>query len=537
KTRNSRPGVVVESEKEEGADKKLKVQHTLEDLDISLCSQERNRILTFPCWRYLSGLDMLPQSAAMAVLFYAVCCGGQTCDLTKPYFKSRNFFSVLHWDPVDIPGQSMLYSNISTPVCDLTDVMSEVTSTVAASYRAVVSIGNLCIGDVKFNPFRETPEVSVMSNATHLNVTASPPRMPWNQSIENMSNWRTRHHPLTSSSVQYTVQITRPQSKEYVSWSRSLFIWLLETDVQYCGVVYYTLTHPAWFRPSENTTFCHNVSAPNSLFHILIWPCFLAVFMVICLSITFYQLRGKGKHELTISLFQIIPGNKPQIPFCSYPKDEFSDLEVRKNHSVINLEAPDFTALESGNRESSVPYASQKPYRHSQDALHQSTSLSSVSYSLCLPGQIPNQSSNKTSIHSPDPERLSAGSASDLCQTQPLTASLINIHPNFSNVNQHSGLSDGTSSLQTEVFLVQSGNTGLQINNLFFVSVSESKSTAQGDKHSPKERCPLLNDLIEMDSDYLPVHIMSTDYKRGLLLSSIDREEQEEQRTYIMRPA
>lgn len=44
------------------------------------------------------------------LLFVCVGCWCQSCNLTKAYFKSKNFFSVLHWDAVDIPGQTVLYS-------------------------------------------------------------------------------------------------------------------------------------------------------------------------------------------------------------------------------------------------------------------------------------------------------------------------------------------------------------------------------------------------------------------------------------------
>lgn len=43
-------------------------------------------------------------------LCLCVGCWCQSCNLTKAYFKSKNFFSVLHWDAVDIPGQTVLYS-------------------------------------------------------------------------------------------------------------------------------------------------------------------------------------------------------------------------------------------------------------------------------------------------------------------------------------------------------------------------------------------------------------------------------------------
>ncbi len=147
------------------------------------------------------------------------------------------------------------------------------------------------------------PQLSVTSNQTHLNVTVSPPMAAWNCSIENSGFWG---KDFLKRSVKYTVCLTHPESlagkviipaspsvvirihvitllfyvlvalsiytvcgnvslQVFEGTSRSVFIWLVETDVQYCGDVLYTLTHPGRSSPSQNASFCVTVSGNSTV--------------------------------------------------------------------------------------------------------------------------------------------------------------------------------------------------------------------------------------------------------------------------------
>nr|WRW24788.1 cytokine receptor family member B14a [Megalobrama amblycephala] len=465
---------------------------------------------------------MWPLRAAIFLL----CCAGcwcQSCNLTKAYFKSKNFFSVLHWDAVDIPGQTVLYSvqynfygnsyqpvtwcqNISAPFCDLTDAMSVVLTDISIKCHAKITVDGQCVGDAKFVPFRQTtlaaPQLSVASNKTHLNVTVSPPMIPWNRSIESIRAW---------GGIKYIVHLTQPKSVEgkvFENTSRSVFIWLVETDVQYCGDVVYTLTHPGWPNHSESASFCVSVSDPNSWFHILMWPGLLALLLLlIILPIMLCQLSVKRKPSLP-KVLMLSNNNSP--PFCSDPRDYISKVEVRTGYDPL--------AIFPQQKVNVNAYASQEPYRCQQDVPVHNSAESSVHYSLCLPDQNSNEPSSdgRTEETSLD----STGSESVLI------------------------ISDTESSSETLVVPVRPTENGeLRFHDCLFQLNTHlsSPAAARESEGLTGEQTPLLTDLNQKDfrcnSSYLSVHvpdIMTSNYRQNWV-PGIPLEGNQDQRTYIQR--
>uniref|UniRef100_A0A8C1Q5L3 Interferon lambda receptor 1 n=1 Tax=Cyprinus carpio TaxID=7962 RepID=A0A8C1Q5L3_CYPCA len=323
----------------------------------------------------------------LTLLFWSAGCWAHSCNRTKAYFESRNFFSVLRWDPLDVPGQTLLYSvqfnlygtpyepvtwcqNISTPVCDMTEVMTHVMSDVTSKYHVKVSSSGQCLGEVVFTPFWQTtlaaPQLSVTSNQTHLNVTVLPQMTAWSCSIENISFWG---KGFQRPSVKYTVRLTLPESLVYEDTSRSVFIWLVETDEQYCGDVIYTLTHPGRSSPSENNTFCVTVSGDST----------------VCARVENYSL---------LSLQREILPKKSIHAFCSYPRDDISKVEV---WSGFDEKLEPQAVFEPQKSESMV----NEPSYASQEHCDQS----SVHYSMCLSNQISsNDTTDETSSDSFGPE-------------------------------------------------------------------------------------------------------------------------------------
>uniref|UniRef100_A0A8C1SNR6 Interferon lambda receptor 1 n=1 Tax=Cyprinus carpio TaxID=7962 RepID=A0A8C1SNR6_CYPCA len=405
------------------------------------------------------------------------CCWAHSCNRTKAYFESRNFFSVLRWDPVDVPGQTLLYSvqfnlygtpyepvtwcqNISTPVCDMTEVMTHVMSDVTSKYHVKVSSSGQCLGEVVFTPFWQTtlaaPQLSVTSNQTHLNVTVLPQMTAWSCSIENISFWG---KAFQRPSVKYTVRLTLPESLVYEDTSRSVFIWLVETDEQYCGDVIYTLTHPGRSSPSENASFCVTVSAPNSWFHILIWPGLIALLLLIILPITLCQLSFKKMHSLPKVLVSdcVIFKLEPQAVF-----------EPQKSESMVN--EPSYASQEHCDREWT---------RNQPDVPVQDSRESSVHYSMCLSNQISSDdTTDETSSDSFGPESF-------------LTLLI-------SNTENSSGP--------------------------LVVPVRSAKNA---------EGTPLLSDHVQNNSSYVS-DVVTSNYRQNSL-PEIPPEGQREQRTYIMR--
>uniref|UniRef100_A0A671REG6 Uncharacterized LOC107665909 n=1 Tax=Sinocyclocheilus anshuiensis TaxID=1608454 RepID=A0A671REG6_9TELE len=429
-----------------------------------------------------------------------VSCWAQSCNRTKAYFESWNFFSILHWDPVDVPGQTLLYSvqfnlygkpyepvtcfqNISTPVCDMTDVMTHVMSDVTSKYHAKVSASGQCLAEVMFKPFWQTtfaaPQLSVTSNQTHLNVTVLPQMTAWSCSIENISFWG---KGLQRPSIKYTVRLTHPESLVFEDTSRSVFIWLVETDEQYCGDVLYTLTHPGRSSPSENASFCVTVSAPNSWLHILIWPGLLALLLLIILTIMLCQLSVKIKHSLPEALVSdcvifTIMGNE-----ASYVSQDHCDHEWTRNQPDV-------------------------PVQNSPE--------SSVHYSMCSPGQISiepssDDTTDETSSDSFGPESESVLIGHTENSSGPL---VVSVRP--------------------------AKNGELQFHDLLFQRDTGQSSPvpSQDSEVLTGERTPLLSDLVQNNSSDLPVHVsdvVTSNYRQNWL-PGIPLEGQRDQRTYVMR--
>ncbi|XP_050987178.1 interferon lambda receptor 1 [Labeo rohita] len=481
----------------------------------------------------------------LRVAIFLLCCAGcwgQSCNQTKAYFESRNFFSVLHWDPV--PGQTVLYSvqynlygspyepvtwcqNISTPVCDMTNVMTHVMSDVTSKYHAKVYAGGQCLGEVAFSPFWQTtfvaPQLSVTSNQTHLNVTVSPPMAAWNCSIESIRFWG---KGFMKSSVNYAVRLTQPESlagKVFEDTSRSVFIWLVETDVQYCGEVSYTLTHPGWSGPSENASFCVTVSAPNSWFHIVLWPGLLALLLLIALPIMLCQLSVKTKSSLPKAL-KIVPKNSSP-PFCSDPQDVISEVEVWSGFAKLEPQA--VFPPQKSEIVFNAGYASQEPCDHEwtrdqPDIPVPDSAESSVHYSMCMPVPISSE---------PSFDGTTDKTGSDSFGPDSISTFLI------------SHLDTGSSSGPLVVPVRSAENGALQFHDCLFQCNTGQSSPApfQDSVGLTREQIPLLSDLIQKDSrcnsSYLPVHVpdvVTSNYRQNWI-PGIPLEGQQDQRTYIMR--
>ncbi|XP_052473807.1 interferon lambda receptor 1 [Carassius gibelio] len=478
---------------------------------------------------------MWPLRVTMFVLYFA---GGwtQSCNRTKAYFESRNFFSVLRWDPVDVPGRSLLYSvqfnlygkpyepvtwcqNISTPACDMTDVMTHVMSDVTSKYHAKVSSSGQCLGEVVFTPFWQTslaaPQLSVTSNQTHLNVTVLPQMTAWSRSIENISFWG---KGFQRPSVKYTVRLTHPESlagKVYEDTSRSVLIWLVETDEQYCGDVMYTLTHPGRSSPSENTFFCVTVSAPNSWFHILIWPGLLALLLLIILPIMLCQLWLKSQKAEKPKALQILPKESSHV-LCLDPRDCISKVEVWSGFDEKLEPQAVFAPWKSKMLDNEASYASQEHCDHEwtrnqPDIPVQDSRESSVHYSMCFPARNNEDATDETS--------------SDSCGPQSVSTLLIAHTENSSGTLVVPVRSAKNGALQFHECLLQR-DTGQS-----FPAPSQDSEGFTGD------RTPLLSDRGQNNSSFRPVHVpdvVTSNYRQNWL-PGIPLEGQRDQRTYIRR--
>uniref|UniRef100_A0A8C7TAS0 Fibronectin type-III domain-containing protein n=1 Tax=Oncorhynchus mykiss TaxID=8022 RepID=A0A8C7TAS0_ONCMY len=217
---------------------------------------------------------MWPRKVIVLLLYYYGC---SAIGEGKPYFISRNFNTVLHWNKVDSPDEGVLYSvhyqrhgepykpkiecqNITTLSCDLT---AETPYIYQNSYYAEVFADSHSLGRTAlFKPLRDTilgpANVSVTPTTSSLKVTVTLPLGPDNKtSIEEIFNSTSfsYHYPPTL----YILNITHPSWAAQVHKNTTgefVLNHLKNNSVKYCGYVVYTPTREMYRNASESSTFC-----------------------------------------------------------------------------------------------------------------------------------------------------------------------------------------------------------------------------------------------------------------------------------------
>ncbi|MEQ2250603.1 hypothetical protein ILYODFUR_002664 [Ilyodon furcidens] len=212
------------------------------------------------------------------------------------HFLSRNFYNVLHWDPVEpaFPGQKVLYSvqywrddekqywikqecqNITRLSCNLT---TETPSVYDVHYRAKVMVNGSCLYiTTNFKPLRDTvlgpPLLSWHTTSSTLHVNVTLPRGPNGVSVADIIT--SSKKGLLKAVPEYTLKITHPQwaAQVITSTTGHFDINLKYNQSEYCGHVVYIPT-PEWGRSvSENASFC--VSLPDYPQIPLQWPLLIA---------------------------------------------------------------------------------------------------------------------------------------------------------------------------------------------------------------------------------------------------------------------
>ncbi|XP_052002502.1 uncharacterized protein LOC127657700 [Xyrauchen texanus] len=487
----------------------------------------------------------------LTAVIYFLCCSGfccHGCNLTKPYFQSSNFYNVLRWDDVEIPGQGDLYSvqyhiygeayepvtwcqNISDSRCDLTNVTTDVDS----RYFAKITASGRCLGEVTFSPLKQTtleaPQLSVLRNNTSLTVKVTPPMGPHNRPIEMISCWGTCKD-LGTQSIKYKVHLTHPKSVAgmvFEGTSDSVVIWLVETDKQYCGDVVYSLTLPFSPRQSEKASFCVNVSARQSWFLIFLLPGLVALVLLIIIPIVLYQQSVRRTCSLPKAL--MLPRTNTLPLWDNTTWDDISKVQVESGFSDICQKLSQVSFAQE--RYEDIGYASQDSHdpewkrdsAGSQQGTAGDGSEPSVSYSMAVGC----------------PDDPSTEDRTD--ETSFELSGLQSVLVEGTNVPANKEFADSDTNCKPLVVPVITGSSGaLQLPEFVFQS---SPLLALG------ERTPLLTDLLIQDSrcnvDYLPVHVSKmsgglslsfsgeTSNYRENCLPGMSLERQQDQRTYILQ--
>ncbi|XP_024123920.1 interferon lambda receptor 1 isoform X2 [Oryzias melastigma] len=235
------------------------------------------------------------------------------------YFVSRNFYNVLHWDPVKpaFPGEKVLYSvqywrddeepyqkkaecqNIADLSCNLT---AETPSLHDVRYKAKVFVNGSAIGfTTSFMPLRDTvlgpPVLSTHATKSALHVKVALPKGPKGDSVGDIiTSSKTGFSRVT---VLYILKITHPEwaAQEIKNTSGQFEIKLKNNKTVYCGYVIYNKS-PEIGHASQNATFC--VTLPED--PAVVWPWLLlsaavvsGVAIILAVSICNYVKGGKTK--------------------------------------------------------------------------------------------------------------------------------------------------------------------------------------------------------------------------------------------------
>ncbi|XP_036414544.1 interferon lambda receptor 1 [Colossoma macropomum] len=447
--------------------------------------------------------------------------------MTRLYFASRNFYSMLSWDEVDIPGQNVLYSveykqygeswrpmvkcqNISTTSCDFSSIITDI----YMEHYARIMINSMCFENSKpFIPIQLTtlgaPEVSVSTAESSFTVTVTTPMGPQNRSVKEISR-----DGSGQLHVNYEVRLTHPASKAGQKGIRNtsgvITLSNLEVNTEYCGTVFFLWTHPSNLKQSESTTFCVTIPVKPWM-HMFIMPGLIALFLLITLALVSCQLYVTRKSRLPKVL--IMP--KISNPPCySDPKVKLDDVRIC-SESPWKFDKPESGLCpvmeESKDVNEGGSYAAQdcqdlpwrcNSYTNQQVAPVENCSQSNdsaTSYSMVLTSMVPEDPEE-----SPD----SAIESNDLPGTTPCAGDCIDLW----NQRPAQGLDEKDPDSNSKALVLpvsRVANGKLEFSQLTFLPelLSPSGLLANGSEITPLitgltpagERTPLLTDLVTMD--------------------------------------
>lgn len=306
----------------------------------------------------------------------------------RPYFASRNFKNVLHWDNVDNPGggevlYSVLYrsdempafrpkaacQNLTALSCDLT---AETPYIYDVYYYARVEAHTGPIGKTRrFSPMRDTvlgpPILSVIPTPSSLRVTVTLPLAPDNKtSIEDIFNnsiFASQKPPTF-----YTLNITHPKWAAQVKRSHSgqFDVPLKNNNTEYCGYVVYCPHLVQHRTPSERKPFCVTLPAdPWMLFPWILLAAGLVLLSLLTLTLCLcrYVKKPRGLPDSLTKTLKIpleVPKPPTEVISIATPAVGFVFLNVAPHTHGVTLARPKATSGYSAQDTVAQPW---QPYR------------------------------------------------------------------------------------------------------------------------------------------------------------------------------
>ncbi|XP_028325462.1 interferon lambda receptor 1 [Gouania willdenowi] len=207
----------------------------------------------------------------MILLLFCYAC--VSTSKGKVYFVSKNFFNVLHWDPLNkaSPSENFHYTvhyrrhaeelhsvkecqNITALSCDLTAFTPTLHD--VRYYAHVYANGRPLGFTKKFYPLTEThfssPNLTIHTTATHLHVKVTLPLGPNGVSIADILKVG-----FPKVVFDYNLKITKPKwaAHEIRNNTSGQFNIALRSNQTYCGYVVYRPS-VQWNHKSEKAEFC-----------------------------------------------------------------------------------------------------------------------------------------------------------------------------------------------------------------------------------------------------------------------------------------
>ncbi|KAK2844892.1 hypothetical protein Q5P01_011551 [Channa striata] len=269
------------------------------------------------------------------ILLLLVCYACQTCN-ARVYFASKNFFNILHWDPlktesleenvtysVEYKSDAMKFFQLKEECINITALSCDLTAETVAGYDiyyyAKVKVNGSNYGKtLRFKPLAETilgaPKLSISTTALSLHVNVTLPLGPNGVSIADIINRSTRGH--SQGVILYTLKITEPKSAALVEENLTgRFVINLKSYIsEYRGYVVYEPLPEHGRSKSQNASFYVTVPVDNSVLvpWLLIGASFLAAIVIISALYTYNYVKGGKQNKMPHSL-ETAPGTGNKV--------------------------------------------------------------------------------------------------------------------------------------------------------------------------------------------------------------------------------
>ncbi|KAK1806389.1 hypothetical protein P4O66_004907, partial [Electrophorus voltai] len=469
-----------------------------------------------------------------ASLFVGYCC--YDCNMTNAHFESQNFYTVLRWEAVAIPGEEVRYrvqynkygeasrpmagcQNISIPFCNLTSVMTDVRS----RYSAKIMVNEKCGQNVVFTPSEQTilgaPKLSTSVAGSTVTVRATAPMGPQNLSIDKIICWE-KCQGSDEAPINYIVRLTHPETEverqqPFENKSGTVTLHHLELGKEYCGIVLYQLTHPAVNRHSENATFCVTLPAVGKPWmQVLFMSGLVALVFLATPALVLCQLYVTRKRRVPAAL---IMSKNNTVPYYPDPQVVIADVKIcsefikntdkfePQSHPVLHRRSNP-VSNESGyavqDHHSQIWQSYTNPQSTSVGTCDQNTTSSnsySMVVSISVPGpEDPSQFAKDGCVG----DSIMSGTSGQVCATEDRDSFQVLCNP---ELEHEMGMVESRCDLLM-LPVLRDSNENLKFSSIFFQPVSSSDLAHSSENTPPVtdltpagERCPLLTELVTMD--------------------------------------